>query len=67
MSEVMVRKKGGWDRKPVAGYDCRIQLITDADFHKLAVASYCVMFDYAEMMLSLNILNILHDKPEAVE
>jgi len=63
----MVHKKGGGDRKPVADYGCTVQLITDANFHKLAVASYRLMHNYAEMILSLNVLNILHHKPEVIE
>jgi len=60
-------KRGGWDRKPLADYDCSIQLTTDADFHIFAVTSYHVMHNYVEMILSLKVLNILHHEPKVVE
>ena len=54
-------------RKPVADYDYSIQLITDADFCTFAITSYCLMPNYVEMILSLNVVNILHHKPKVVE
>jgi hypothetical protein len=58
---------GGADMKPVADYNYSIQLVTDADFHTFAVTSYCLMHNYVEMILSLNVMNILRHKPEFVE
>ena len=51
----------------MADYGCSIQLIIDENFHKLAVASYRLTRNYAEMILSLNVLNILYHRPEVVE
>jgi hypothetical protein len=51
----------------VADYDCSIQLITHANFHTFAVTSYRLMRNYVEVILALNIMSILHHKPEVVD